>query len=80
MSRKYKFDNPEGIYFISFATLGWLDVFTRPIYKDILVESLGFCQREKGLELYGWCIMTNHVHLIARTKDGFFTTRHSSGF
>lgn len=24
MSRKYKFQNPEGIYFISFATVYWL--------------------------------------------------------
>jgi len=68
MSRKYKFDNPEGVYFISFATVGWIDVFTRPIYKDILIESLSYCQKEKGLELFAWCIMTNHVHLIARAK------------
>ncbi len=71
MSRKYKFDNPEGVYFISFATVGWIDVFTRPIYKDILIESLSYCQKEKGLELFAWCIMTNHVHLIARAKEGF---------
>ena len=71
MSRKYKFDNPEGIYFISFATVGWIDVFTRRVYKDIVVESLCFCQKEKGLELFAWCIMTNHVHLIARAKDVF---------
>lgn len=69
MSRKYKFHNPEGIYFITFATVQWIDVFARAIYKDILVDSLEFCQKEKGLILYAWCIMTNHVHLIAKSKD-----------
>ncbi len=64
MSRKYKFYNSEGIYFVSFATVNWIDVFTRRCYKDILVDSLRYCQAHKGLELYAWMIMTNHVHLI----------------
>ncbi|MFN0291578.1 hypothetical protein [Pedobacter helvus] len=36
MSIKYKFSNPEGLYFVSFAVVGWIDVFTRLVYKDIL--------------------------------------------
>lgn len=70
MSRAYKFHNPEGLYFITFATVAWVDVFTRRDYKDILVESLRFCQREKGLLLYAWVVMSNHVHLIAAARDG----------
>ena len=70
MSTKYKFKNKDGCYFISFSTVGWIDVFTRRSYKDALVENLKYCQREKGLELFAWCIMTNHVHLIARAKEG----------
>ena len=50
MSRNYKFLNPEGLYFISFAVVGWLDVFTRNEYKDLFLESVRFCQKEKGLE------------------------------
>lgn len=68
MSRKYKIKNPEGIYFVSFATVGWIDVFTRRIYKDILIDSLIYCQKEKGLEIYAWVIMSNHVHLICSSK------------
>lgn len=71
MSRKYKFHNESGVYFVTFATQKWVDVFTRNEYKDILIENLNFCQENKGLELFAWCIMTNHVHLIARTKEGF---------
>ena len=66
MSRKYKFHNPEGAYFITFAVQDWVDVFTRNVYKDVLVESLNYCIKNKGLELFAWCIMTNHVHLLAR--------------
>ncbi|RRJ92849.1 transposase, partial [Flavobacterium macacae] len=64
MSRNYKFHNPEGLYFVSFAVVGWLDVFTRSEYKDLVLESLEFCQNNKGMEVHAWCIMTNHLHLI----------------
>ena|SRR5690606_35833997 len=70
MSRNYKFHNPEGLYFVSFAVVEWLDVFTRNSYKDILLESLSFCQKQKGMEIIAWCIMTNHVHLIFRSVRG----------
>lgn len=51
MSRNYKFHNPEGLYFISFAVVGWLNVFIRNEYKEILLESLRFCQKSKGMEM-----------------------------
>ena len=70
MSRNYKFHNPEGLYFVSFAVVEWLDVFTRNEYKDILVESLSYCQKHKGMEIFAWCIMTNHVHLVFRSING----------
>jgi len=44
-----------------------VDVFTRREYKDLIVESLKFCQKEKGLEIYAWCIMSNHLHLALGT-------------
>ena len=71
MSSTYKFANTEGLYFISFATVGWIDVFTRRIYKDILIDSLDFSQKNKGLRLFCYVIMTNHLHLIAKAQEGF---------
>ena len=44
MSRKYKFHNPDGVYFITFAVQGRVDVFTRNENKNILVEDLAYCQ------------------------------------
>ena len=70
MSRNYKFYNPEGLYFISFAVVGWLDVFARNEYKDLFLESLEFCQKQKGLEIHAWCVMSSHVHLIFRSING----------
>ena len=71
MSRAYKFRDAEGVYFVSFATVHWIDVFTRREYKDMLVDNLHYCIAQKGLELMAWCIMTNHVHLIGQTHEGF---------
>ena len=36
-------------------------------YKDILLGSLTFSQQNKGLEVYAWCIMTNHLHLVFKS-------------
>ena len=68
MSRKYKFYNEKGVYLISFSTVNWIDVFTRSQYKDIVVESINYCIEEKGLEVFAWVIMSNHVHFVARTQ------------
>ena len=69
MSRKYKFRNPEAIYFVTFTTVNWIDVFTRPMYKDIVVESLNYCIKNKGLVVYAWVIMSNHVHLVIERRS-----------
>ena len=70
MSRNYKFYNPEGVYFVSFAVVEWIDVFTRNEYKDIVIDNLQFNQKEKGMEIYAWCLMTNHVHLVFKSIKG----------
>ena len=70
MSRNYKFHNSEGIYFVSFAVVEWIDVFVRKEYKDILLKNLAYCQKEKGMEIYAWCIMGNHMHFIFRSTQG----------
>jgi len=69
MSRKYKFRNPEAVYFVTFTTVNWIDVFTRPIYKEIIVDSINYCIKNKGLVVYAWVIMSNHVHLVIETRN-----------
>jgi len=64
MSRKYKFRNPDGTYFVTFAVVRWVDVFTREVYRNILLDSFRYCQKEKGLQIHAYVIMTNHMHMI----------------
>ena len=67
----YKFNDPDGVYFVTFTVVEWVDVFTRADYVDIVIDSLNYCIKEKGLEVYAWVIMSNHLHLIiARKSDG----------
>ncbi len=47
----------------------WVDVFTRKEYADIVVDSLKYCQQNKGLNIHAWCIMSNHLHLILSAKE-----------
>ncbi len=67
MSRKYKFGEIDSLYFVTYTVVGWIDVFTRNEYKNIVLDSLKFCHANKGLRVHAWCIMTNHVHLIMST-------------
>ncbi len=69
MSRNYKFHNPSGVYFVSFATVCWVDVFTRQVYFNVLEKSINFCRAEKGMELFAYCFMPSHVHLIFRSSS-----------
>ena len=70
MSRSYKFHDKASAYFVSFATVYWLDVFTRQPYFDVLVKSVEYCRAEKGMELYAYCFMPSHVHFVFRsTKE-----------
>lgn len=70
MSSKYKVHNPEGSYFLTLTIVGWIDLFSRQVYRDILLDSLRYCQQHKGLLLYAYVVMTNHVHLITAVQEG----------
>jgi REP element-mobilizing transposase RayT len=65
----YKIRDEQGIHFVTFAVVEWVDVFTRKEYRDIIVDSLKYCQRDKGLKLYGWCLMSNHIHLVIAAEQ-----------
>ena len=69
MGFEYNIKDQYGMYFITCTVHQWVDVFTRMMYVDILLDSLRFCQREKGLKIYSWVIMTNHIHLIVSSDD-----------
>ena len=58
------------IYFLTLTVVDWVGVFTRPIYRHIVVDALKHCQKTKGLEIYAWVLMSNHLHLLASANEG----------
>ncbi|MEO6284381.1 MAG: transposase [Dyadobacter sp.] len=69
MSEKYRF-HKDGLFFVTMTVVGWIDVFTRKKYADEIIKNLNYCIEHKGLEVYEFCIMSNHLHLICSVKDG----------
>ncbi|STY59774.1 Transposase and inactivated derivatives [Mannheimia haemolytica] len=69
MSRKYKFHEKSGAYFVSFATVYWVGVFVREIYFQVIVDALDYCRKHKGMILYAYCIMPTHIHLLFQAEN-----------
>ena len=59
----------EGIYFLTFTVKRWYYLFDRHKRWHILLDSLKFCQKNKGLKIYAWVFMLNHIHIIAQNPD-----------
>ena len=55
-------------YYITMTVVGWVDVFTRKNHRDAIIESLKYCQKERGLIMYAYVIMSNHIHMIVQTN------------
>ncbi len=68
MSR-YKILDQHGLNFVTLTVVDWVDVFVRKSYKDILLDSLRHCQKEKGLIVYAYVIMSSHVHMIVEASN-----------
>ena len=66
----YKIRDEFGVYYLTFAVVEWIDVFSRKIYADIVLDSLKFCIEKKQLKVFAWFIMTNHIHLILQSSKG----------
>ena len=70
MPDSYIIKDQEGVYFLTFQIVSWLDVFTRKRYRDIVVDAFNYCVATKGLRVHAWCIMSNHVHCILSSATG----------
>ncbi len=51
MAFTYTIKDQFGLYFVTFTVHQWADVFSRRDYADIVIGSLKFCQKEKGLHM-----------------------------
>ncbi|MEZ5014633.1 MAG: transposase [Chitinophagales bacterium] len=66
----YVIRNPLLPHFITFTVVEWIDIFSRKIYRDIVMESMEFCRVQMGLKVHAFVIMSNHMHVIWSNPDG----------
>ena len=57
------------LYFITLSVVGWVDLFSREVYKEIMVSNLEYCQENEGLDIFAYVIMSNHLHLVCARRD-----------
>ncbi len=70
---EYRKTSPDDLYFVTLTVTGWIDLFSRKVYKDILVQNLHHCQQNEQLQIFSYVIMTNHLHMICRRLDADLT-------
>ena len=70
MPTGYQIADQEKLHYVTLQVVEWVDVFTRKVYRDIIIESLKYCQQHKHLEIYGYVIMSNHIHLLVKSGIG----------
>jgi REP element-mobilizing transposase RayT len=70
MKKPWSFDESDSLYFCTDVIVGWQYVFTSPEFFETIIESLKYCQENKGLRLHAYVIMPNHVHSIVSASQG----------
>ena len=66
---RYFIRDQHQTYFITCTIVEWIDLFSRPCYKNTITDSLNYCIKAKALKVNGWVLMTNHLHILARCKE-----------
>ena len=66
----FKIRDQEAMHFLTFTVVGWIDLFSRQIYRDVLLKNMNYCRQHKGLKIGAYVIMTNHVHVIWQSTTG----------
>ncbi len=69
MGASYQINDQTRPYFFTFQVVGWADVFSRKIYRDMVLMSFDYCRNTKGMNLFAYVIMTNHIHAIIQSKN-----------
>ncbi|MFM2225432.1 MAG: hypothetical protein RJA07_1634 [Bacteroidota bacterium] len=70
MSAAYQINNQDAAYYMTFTVVDWVDAFSRKSYRDIVLDCFKYCRKEKGMELFAYVIMSNHIHVMMRSKNG----------
>jgi len=66
---RYIIGDQHSVHFLTFTVVDWISVFAKKTHKQVIVDSLNYCVANKNLRIYAWCLMSNHLHIIARTEE-----------
>ncbi len=69
MSTGYQIKDQNGLYYLTFQVVSWADIFSRDVYREIVLDSFDHAMKNKGLQLFAYVIMSNHVHLVANNSE-----------
>ena len=69
MPTGYQISKQEAAYFVTFQVVYWIDLFSRKKMRDIIVENLNYCIKNKGLVVFSYVLMSNHIHLLIRAEN-----------
>jgi REP element-mobilizing transposase RayT len=70
MPHDFQIHKQDATYFLTMTAIEWVDAFSRIEHKDLLCDSLNHNVNKKGLEIFAYVIMSNHMHMITRAKEG----------
>jgi len=66
---RYRVYESQFPYFLTCTIVGWLPIFTRPDTAQIIFDSWQFLHDHGRMQIYGYVILENHLHLIASADD-----------
>jgi putative transposase len=66
---RYRIFDNRYPHFLTCTAVGWLPIFARPAIVQIVLDSWRFLQQHGRLAVYGYCILENHLHLIASSPE-----------
>jgi len=66
---RYKIFENNAPHFLTSTIINWIPLFTRPSTVQIILDALAYRQQHRGLKIYGYVILENHLHWIAQTEN-----------
>ncbi|MFN5774488.1 transposase [Flavobacterium sp.] len=57
-------------HFLTCTIVNRIDVFSRKTYRECVIDCFEYCIKNKGMILYSYVIMSNHIHLIIQSNEG----------
>jgi REP element-mobilizing transposase RayT len=69
MRSRYRVTPETNTYFITTSTHLWVPILFNETLFQVILDSLKYCQTNKGLRLHGYVIMTNHIHAILSHEE-----------